>query len=395
MDCKEFSNLLDDLMDGGLSDEAAARMHKHAEECEKCASLFSLRMDCRRLDEEIEAPQAFLSGWRQMIREENDMENTSGKKNRWQKWIAVAAALVFVLGGTLLTRDDLARNASDGNQSNYLYEDSVAEYAYSTNTAARGAVMYTAAPKADSAPAAPMMEMAVAGENGAREEKIIRNASFTVKTLHFEEDVAKLQELTEEMSGRVEYLSTSGDRDNGEMRYGSLTLRIPAQHLDAFLSGAQGIGRLTALHQEEQDVSDSYYDVQARLETQQTKMERLQTLLQSAQDVSDLIEIENSIADTQYLIDSYMARLQSYDSQVDYSTVRVTVREIQVQEAEEVSLGQRMMAGLRQSISAAGAFFRDCAIFLVAASPWLVGTAVVIVVVVLIVKKKKRGGKNK
>ncbi len=110
MNCKEFSNLLDAWIDGTLPDGEAERMRAHAAECGECASLYALRMDCRRLDEDIEVPGDFSSSWRQMIREEETAEESTEKARRsfvWQKWLAVAAALVFVVGGTLLSRDRL------------------------------------------------------------------------------------------------------------------------------------------------------------------------------------------------------------------------------------------------------------------------------------------------
>jgi len=390
MKCREFSNLLDAFAEDNLSEKELTAMQDHMAQCDACAAQYAMRQDLRQLDDAVTLPQSFSQAWRQRVREESEMEKTSGMKKKWQHWIAVAAALVFVLGGTLLTRDDLAAQSGtvpiQGKRS-YAVEESY-DYTASNTTMARG-MMFGAAPTAamDSAP------IPEAGDT--RTEKIIRNASFTVKTLSFDQDVAALQELALEMGGRVEYLSTSGDKENGEMRSGSLTLRIPAARLDEFLSGAQQIGRLTALQQEAQDVTDNYYDVQARLDTQRTKMERLQTLLAAAQDISDLIEIENSIADTQYMIDSYTAQLKNYDGKVDYSTVRVTIREIQVQEAEELSLGQRMLAGLQNTLHSAGDFFRDCAIFLVAVSPLLLCAGAVVIVLVIIRKRKLKKKEDK
>ena len=107
MNCNEFSNLLDAWMDGTLSDAEAERMRDHAAECEGCAALLTLRQDCRRLEEEIEVPEGFSSSWRQMIREEKTMEEKTRKKVNWKAWAATAAALVFVIGGTLISRDSM------------------------------------------------------------------------------------------------------------------------------------------------------------------------------------------------------------------------------------------------------------------------------------------------
>ena len=402
MNCKEFSNLLDAWMDGTLSDAEAERMRAHAAECESCAARLTLRRDCRRLEEEIEVPEGFSSSWRQMIREEKAMEEKARKKGNWKAWAATAAALVFLIGGTLISRDGMTprtayqttgttqaakqaagsslnssymRSADSGAMSNFSFEDGAME-------------MPMMAAAYDDYDYAEAEEEVASG--AVREEKIIRNASFTLKTTAYDTDLQRLEDLTAEMGGRVEYLSASGDASSGQTRSASLTLRIPAARLDEFLNGAQGIGNVTAMTQEMQDVSDSYYDIKTRLETQQEKMKRLQSMIASAEDVSDLIEIESAIADTQYYIDRYTGQLKSYDGKVEYSTVNVSVREVRVTEMKEVTLSQRILDGLSDSLESFQYFLEDMVIFLVSALPWLIVLAVIIVVIRLIVKKKKK-----
>ena len=399
MNCKEFSNLLDAFMDGTLSDAEAERMRAHAAECEKCAALLSLRQDCRRLDEEIEVPEGFSSSWRQMIREEKAMEEKAKKKVNWKAWAATAAALVFIIGGTLISRDSMTPRTKYSTQNGAA--DSYARSAkYAADTGAMTNFSYAAG--AMEAPAEALYsdydgidyevaeESAVNNADSVREEKIIRNASFTLKTTAYDTDLQRLQDLTAEMGGRVGYLSASGDASSGQTRSASLTLRIPAARLDDFLTGAQGIGNVTAMTQEMQDVSDSYYDIQTRLKTQQEKLARLQEMMKAAQDVSDLIEIESAIADAQYYIDRYTGQLKSYDSKVEYSTVNVSVREVRITEMKEVTLGQRILDGLSDSLENFQYFLEDMVIFLVSALPWLIVLAVVIVVIRLIIKKKKK-----
>ena len=58
-----------------------------------------------------------------------------------------------------------------------------------------------------------------------------------------------------------------------------------------------------------------------RLKTQQDKMTRLLELIKQATDVSDLLEIESEVADTQYEIDSLQSSLLTIDRDVDKSAV--------------------------------------------------------------------------
>lgn len=387
MKCETFINLLDAWMDHHLTSEQADSMKEHLQECEACAALYTLRKDCRALDEELLLPNEFSGAWRKRVREEKQMEKTGTTRRKWQSWVAAAAALVFVVGGTLLTRE--RSPAPSMATTNAVYDaDRITPTSYEmsylagngmSRSAVSNGMQYIAEESTVSGGAADVL----------KQEKIIRTVSFTIKTLTFDDNLAQLQALAEEKGGWVEYLSTNGDKGNGELRNSTLTLRIPSDQLDAFLEGSGSIGRMTAFKEESKDVTATYYDVQSRLETQRSKMDRLVALLASAEDMSDIIELESAISDTQYLIDSYSGQLKNYDSKADFSTVTVTLREVQVQEAEETTLGQRIVAGLRDSLEKAFLFLEDSLIFLVAALPWALTIGGIVLVIALIIKRKK------
>lgn len=353
MDCKEFSHLLDAYVEETLPEAVQDRMRAHEKRCSACREAVILRKDLRALHEETEMPDEFALSWRRMIAEETGEEKKKIVQFPWKNWIAAAAAFVFILGGTLLTR---------GGNENMAMENGTPMMMMASKRSNENGVNMAAAYD-HSMPAA---EEAVE----AQMEKIIRTASFTLKTLHFEEDLEKLQQETASCGGRVEYFYVGGDREAGEMRSASLTLRIPSEKLDGFLEGAGNIGRITSQRQEKEDVSDSYYDVKSRLETQQKKMERLLLLMEEANQVSDLVEIENAIADTQYQIDRYTAQLQNYDSRVDYSTVYATVQEIRIAESEETGLGEKILSGLKNSVNGGVEFLKDALVFVISALPW-------------------------
>ena len=403
MNCTEFSNLLDAWMDGGQTDDNAfAQLQAHAAACEECAWLLQLRLDGRRADEEAQVPASFSASWRQAIREEEKMEQKKSASTTWKKWIAVAAALVFVIGGTLMTRDQMpARTSSVARTpSSASYDGGGALY----KTAASSDASYETVFEDDYAPmeAESAAEESAVTANGkaadnanAQAEKIIRTADFSIRTTSYDQDLQQLQSLTDQMGGRVEYMYASGDASSGQLRSANLTLRIPSGRLDAFLEGAGHIGKVVNMTQTQKDVSDSYYDTQTRLETQKQKLQRLQALMASAERVSDLIEIESAIADAQYYIDRYTSQLRTYDSKVDYSTVSVSVREIRITEAENVSWGQRLWRSVQDSLESGWEFVQDTIIFLVSALPWLVLIALVCLVVRVVVRRHKKKKEHK
>ena len=236
-------------------------------------------------------------------------------------------------------------------------------------------------------------EAALTAENGdpaIQEKKIIRTASLSITTSAFDDSLATLRSLCETSGGWVAYASESS---GSTRRTASLTLRIPAAQLDAFLEGAGGAGRVTRREESADDVTESYYDTKARLETQQALMARLQALVTDAADLSDLLALESQIADTQYQIDSLQARLNSTDRQVSYATVDVTLREetasSDITDGEK-SLGQRILSALETGLEAFLDFLSDMAVFLASALPFILLVAVVWIAVKLIRRSIKR-----
>ena len=89
----------------------------------------------------------------------------------------------------------------------------------------------------------------------------------------------------------------------------------------------EGVGRVTDRSESVTDMTVQYTDNQTRLETLYAKRERLNQLMAQAQEVSDLIELETAVADTQYEIERYETSQRDIDRRVDMSAVNVTLLE--------------------------------------------------------------------
>ena len=188
--------------------------------------------------------------------------------------------------------------------------------------------------------------------------------------------------------GWAEYESASGEAN---ARRASLTLRIPADRLDDFLADVKQIGSLKNLETSAQDVSANYYDTESRKAIYEAQRERLTELLAQAEDVADIIEIENSLADLQYKIENLQGSLNRWDSYSETSVVNLTLREIAVSEDKaETSLSARLGDAVKTSLREAGEFFSDMLIFLVLALPYLAATAAVTAIVALCVRRHRR-----
>jgi len=322
------------------------------------------------------------------------MEKKQAKRQwNWQRMLATAAAVVLVFGGATLSYLNewgMPQKNGSGNGAVSSYSRAAggtqANYMLTSNTS------YDMAAQEESV----MLAKAASPASAAREAKIIRTINYSIKTRQYDTDYEALKSLVDENGGYVESLSVSGDLSSGETRYAHFTLRIPAENLDAFLGSAGNVGTATSYSEYTEDVSESYYDIAARLDTQKAKLERLNELLAKAENMSDLIEIESAVSDTQYEIDRYTGQLNGYDSRINYSYVYVTLRELapsDVADSPDVTIRERIANAVQVSLEELGSFAEAAAVFVVAALPWCGVLLVVVVAVKIIRRVSKRKGK--
>ena len=346
-------------------------------------------------------PESFRRSWRDAVKREEKQTMKKQSKTFWRIALPVAAALVLVIGS--ITAGDLipATQAPTAADNAYVVIDRTASSTSSNGLSAAKSSMSVSSDESVSYAADTAETTAMDGASAdtgsadyiaVTEKKLVRTASVTLSTTDFDNGLAAIEQLVQSVGGYIEQSSvdTSGSSRYGRTAYYSL--RIPSDKLDDALSSIGGIGRVLDRSETATDMTTQYADVNGRLQTQKDKLTRLNELLKQAENVSDLLEIENTIADTQYQIDSYERALRGIDRDVDTSAVSLTLREETVAEtaqAVELTLGERIASGFRASIRGLGEFGRNLLVFLAMALPVLVPLTIVIVVIVLIVRKRR------
>ena len=350
----------------------------------------ALRQKLEALKEDVPPmPEGLHQRWMKAV-EEAPMQEKKTRSIPWKRGLAVAAAAVFVLGGTLLTRDlnlDTPAPAGAPAQNQKAESASYDGIAYDSGTVTGGGIASYSARNATL-----MAEPAAAEETGmtddSQEQKIIRTVSLTLGARDYASSLAAVKAACEEAGGWISSLTENGS----DLRTARMTLRIPAEQLDEFLTCTEGWGRVISRSESTEDVTESYYDTQGRLATQQALMARLKELVEQAQDLSDILSLEAQMADTQYEIDRLTGALQQTDRQVDYATVSVTLREETASDEAanaSLTLWQRLGGALRTGWTAFTDFLADAAVFLVCALPFLAVVAAAWLIVRLIRRRRR------
>lgn len=396
MNCEQFSYLLDDYLQGTLSNQQASEIKHHLNDCDDCRVLLQIRKDCRHLDKGFEISESFSSTWRQAIQEQEESNMAEHPKNKRSKilsfglkrWFAVAASLVFVIGGTWMVSQSIDKKTASNRQA------AVNEYSEGFGGMAdytRGAVpaQKMSADQFVSSDTFMSEDQYSPSAEYVDPQKIIRTISINLITRSFDEDLIKLNEALEEEGGYVEYSNISGDR--GSRRNAGMTLRIPKDKLDSYLHKVKGFGRVTSITESQEDVSEQYSDTKTRLLTQTTKLTRLQELMTKANLVEDILDIERELADTQYQVDRLTGSLRGLDSKVDYSTVQLSLQEeIPTTEPTELDLGQRIKLAVSDAWQVTFEFLKNLLVLMIVALPYLLVLVLLIVIIKKIIWRKKK-----
>jgi anti-sigma factor RsiW len=106
------------------------------------------------------------------------------------------------------------------------------------------------------------------------------------------------------------------------------SLRIPAAELLSAVGEIKGLGRLENESQSGEDVARQHADLGARLKTARETEERFRAILQQRTGkISDVLEVEQSIARVRGEIESMEAEQKSLEHRVDFASVEIQLTE--------------------------------------------------------------------
>lgn len=221
-------------------------------------------------------------------------------------------AILVGLGGCSMSREPFARPAS---RSGFAEVD-------------RTAAARDAAPVATPAPAQSPTVFRLAsfradeGEptptsTPAERRIIIYNASFKIIVSEVEESIRRTEALAVELGGWVQ-----------EIRGEQITIRIPVARYEEATQRVESLGRVAHRELEAADVTEEYVDLEARLKNALAVRQRLQGLLEKAEDVKAALAVEKEMGRVTEEIERLQGKLELLRNRVAYSTITATFERV-------------------------------------------------------------------
>ena len=158
--------------------------------------------------------------------------------------------------------------------------------------------------------------------------KVIYTAEAVLQTTEFDEACNSIRELTKQLGGYMENEYISNSSSSNTNRKGSFSVRVPAESYDQFISSMGEGCKVISIRQSKEDVGAEYFDIEQKLETLNNKHDRLEALLAKAEEMADIIDLEDALSETEYQINKYKGTLNRYDSLISFSTVNISLTEV-------------------------------------------------------------------
>ena len=268
-----------------------------------------------------------------------------------QRWKAVLSVAAFLIMLTIP-----ACGASSGSSAT----DSAA---WSNSMPAEGAVqeagIYEEAAETDVGSGS---ETAALDENAGSDRKLIKNVNMSVETEDYTGLVSNIQSRVEELGGYTESFEAYNESSVGN-RSASLTLRIPADRLDEFVSQVEEISNIVSRQETVEDV----------------------TL--KAETLEEIIALESRLTEVRYQLESMESQLRTMDNQVNYSTVYLSIDEVErYTPPAEKGTWERIRTGFTENVYRVGNGIKEFFIGFVISLPILLVLAVGIIIAVIVIR---------
>ena len=106
-----------------------------------------------------------------------------------------------------------------------------------------------------------------------------------------------------------------------------ITFKVRPADFPTALDRLAGVGKLVDQSISADDVTERVVDLQSRISTAQTSVDRLRKLLEEADELSDVAQIEGALLDRETTLEVLRGQLRTLRDQVDLATITLTIHQ--------------------------------------------------------------------
>lgn len=302
--------------------------------------------------------------------------------------IAIGLATMILLGAGCSTR-----SKDYGEQTSAASHDMVADgFASNGFTGAVAEDSYTEQ-KAMETPQTGAASSPEMGNNGiaanVSDRKVITNIDYTIQTITYDDSRKKLDALIAETGSFVQSSGIGGSVEGGDA-YSRLTIRVPADKLDAFKQAVEDIGNVISRNESGRDATAEFYDSQARIKVLKAQEDRVLLLLDRAENVEEIMLIENELTRIRTEIEQLTTTVNRINDLTEYATVTISLDQTKVLTPIKTSFWAELTTLFKDSFNGFVGVLAGIGSVFVWLLPYIVIGGIIVIVVVHYARKHKK-----
>lgn len=321
-------------------------------------------------------------------------------RKRIYSWILLILCPLLLICGCGSGKDNSGSPSFDAgsySQSETATENESAEGDSAESNASEG----TGADKA-SGKDPEIKEAAAQKETPVSTEMLVYTCTLKIDTLDYETSVNTFRQMLNNAGGFVEKEKYSDGlssqeyyiEDSEKTKSYKATVRVPQNQYEAFLSGAGQLGDIRSKEANVDNMTQEYTDLGTSLDIYEAKEKRYIKMLADITDDEHAISIEKELTELQIQIAKIKTRMKEIKTDVDYSTIELTIREVsKYEETPEKTdtFMQRLSTTITDTFKTFLLFMETLLFFIIRISPY----AVIILLILLLVLFLQKRNKNK
>lgn len=185
------------------------------------------------------------------------------------------------------------------------------------------------------------------------DRKVIMTASVTMESSEHDKVVNSIRSITTGAGGYVQSSSTWLSSNN--VKQTTISVKVPAAQYESVLSQIKALGKVKSESSSGSDVTMQYIDLSARLKNLQAEEKQLTDIMGMSKNVTEVLSVEKELFRVRGEIESTTQQLNYLGSQVDFSTITVTVAEPQPAVGYDWGIDTAFKEGIRAFIGMIGA----------------------------------------
>jgi hypothetical protein len=188
------------------------------------------------------------------------------------------------------------------------------------------------------------------------ERKLIKTANLSYEKKDLAQERSRIHDLLKEFKG---YTTSEDEYHYSNSKGMNISVKVPAQDFDAFIAKlGSSVNNFIRKDIYTEDVTEEFVDAQARIKSKQALEDRYVQLLQKAQQMEDMLLIEEKLAEVRNEIEGIQGRLNYLKNMTSYSTIHLRVSyPIKVKKKTPPGFGDRSASAFKRGWDALVTFF--------------------------------------